>query len=245
LILVQIEEELEEPENEPCNEFLLEAFSGAVLTDVHSHFERKAADIVVLDKKGTKIRDDCYRTCAAILRCAGRLPPKAVEGLASHISEKLADLNAHIDDNTVHENITPHIALLCLWGMAEDVAAALSDSIKSAFGDDNDDTFLNLDDSTICSSKRQSRRNTKVDLAVPPLPARVALEVLGDLLRGSDPSSIAAREAILSSTAACTSFESALEMGTTCAEGLLQANPVSNVDLLAMESSCIRQVLTS
>jgi hypothetical protein len=153
LILVQIEEELEEPENEPYKKILLEAFSVADLTDVHSHFERKAADIVVLDKKGTKFRVDCYRTCAAILRCARRLPPKAAEGLASHISEKLADLNAHIDDNTVRENITPHIALLCLWGMAEDVAASLADSIKSAFGD-NDDTFLNLGDSTIGSSKR-------------------------------------------------------------------------------------------
>ena len=226
--------ELEEPENEPCNEFLLEAFSGAVLTDVYSHFERKAADIDVLDKKGTKIRDDCYRTCAAILRCAGRLPPKAVEGLASHISEKLADLNTNIDDDTVHENITPHIALLCLWGMSEDVATSLSDSIKSAFGDDDDDASLNLDDSTNDSSKRRSRRNQKVDLVVPPLPARVALEVLGDLLRGSDPSSIAAREAILSSAAACTSFESALEMGTTRAEGILQANSVSCFDLLLL-----------
>jgi len=157
----------EEPENEPCNEFLLEAFSGAALTDVHSHFERNAADIVVLDRKGTKIRDDCYHTCAAILRCAGRLPPKAVEGLASHLSEKLADLNAHFHDNTVLENTTPHIALLCLWEMTEDVAASFSDSIKSVFGDDNDDTFLNLDDSTIGSSKRRSRRNIKVDL--PPL----------------------------------------------------------------------------
>lgn len=29
----QIENELKKPENGPCNEFLLEAFSGAVLTD--------------------------------------------------------------------------------------------------------------------------------------------------------------------------------------------------------------------
>jgi hypothetical protein len=66
-----------------------------------------------------------------------------------------------------------------------------------------------------------------VDLAVPPLTTRVALDVLGDLLRGSDPSSIAAREAILSTTTtACRSFESALEMGSTRAEGLLQANPM-------------------
>jgi hypothetical protein len=88
-----------------------------------------------------------------------------------------------------------------------------------------------------------------VDLAVPPLTTRVALDVLGDLLRGSDPSSIAAREAILSTTTtttttACRSFESFLEMGSTRAEGLLQANPVSNVDLLAFECSCIGKVLT-
>jgi hypothetical protein len=83
-----------------------------------------------------------------------------------------------------------------------------------------------------------------VDLALPPLTTRVALEMLGDLLRGSDPSSIAAREAILSTTTACRSFESALEMGSTHAEGLLQANPVSNVDLMAFECSCIGKVLT-
>lgn len=68
-----------------------------------------------------------------------------------------------------------------------------------------------------------------MDLAVPPLTTRVALDVLGDLLRGSDPSSIAAREAILSTTTTttvCRSFESALEMGSTRAEGLLQANPM-------------------
>jgi len=224
--LYQIETELNEPETEPCNEFLLEAFSGAVLTDVHSHFEQKAADIDVLDKKGIKVRDDCYRTCAAILRCAGRLPPKAVEGLASLISSKLADLKANIDDDTVHENITPHIALLCLWGMAEDVSTSLSESIQSAFGDDEEPSF-NLD-SASGSNKRRSRRNRKVDLAVPSLPGRVALEVLGDLLRGRDPSSVAARESILSSPAACSAFENALEMGTVRAERLLQTNPVSS-----------------
>ena len=227
--MFQIETELKELENEPCNEFLFEAFSGAVLTDVHSHFEQKAADIEVLDDKGIKVRDDCYRTCAAILRCAGRLPPKAVEGLASHISEKIADLKANIDDNAVHESITPHIALLCLWGMAEDVATSLSDSIQLAFGVDTEERSLSVDDSVSSSNKRRSRRNRKVDLAVPPLPPRVALEVLGDLLRGPDPSSIAAREAILSSPSACSAFENALEMGTVRAERLLQANPVCTI----------------
>lgn len=52
--------------------------------------------------------------------------------------------------------------------------------------------------------------------------------MLGDLLRGPAPSSVAAREAILSSSAACSSFENALEMGTARAERLLQSNPVSS-----------------
>jgi hypothetical protein len=227
LISYQIEIELKEPENEPCNEFLLEAFSGAVLTDVHAHFEQKAAESEQLGRHGPKIRDDCYRTNAAILRCAGRLPPKAVEGLASHISLKLADLKAGIDDDTVHENISPHIALLCLWGMTEDVAMSLSASIQSAFGDDDELVSPNVGgNGRPSSNKRRSGRNRKEDLAVPPLPARVALEVLGDLLRGPDPSSVAAREAILSSSVACNAFEVALEMGTTRAERLLQSNPV-------------------
>lgn len=222
----QIEIELKEPENEPCNEFLYEAFSGAVLTDVHAHFEQKASESEELGKRGWKIRDDCYRTNAAILRCAGRLPPKAVEGLASHISSKLADLKANIDDDAVHENITPHIALLCLWGMTEDVASSLSASIQSAFGDDDELISPDVGDGKRNSNKRRSGRNRKEDLAVPPLPARVALEVLGDLLRGPDPSSVAAREAVLSSSAACHAFEMALEVGTVRAERLLQSNPV-------------------
>jgi hypothetical protein len=218
----QIEIELKEPENEPCNEFLFEAFSGAVLTDVHAHFEQKALQSEELGQRGSKIRDDCYRTNAAILRCAGRLPPKAVEGLASHISSKLADLKANIDDDTVHENITPHIALLCLWGMTEDVALSLSASIQLAFGDDNELISADVGDGKRSSNKRRSGRNRTEDLAVPPLPPRVALDVLGDLLRGS----VAAREAILSSRVACNAFEMALEMGTVRAERLLQSNPV-------------------
>ena len=69
------------------------------------------------------------------------------------------------------------MTLLCLWEMREDVAASLSDSIKSTFGDD-DDASMNLDVTGITNgpSKRRSRRITKVNLAIPPLPARVPLE---------------------------------------------------------------------
>jgi hypothetical protein len=111
--------------------------------------------------------------------------------------------------------------------MTEDVAMSLSASIQSAFGDDDEVVSPNVGgNGKPSSNKRRSGRNRKENLAVPPLPARVALEVLGDLLRGSDPSSIAARGAILSSSVACNAFEVALEMGTTRAERLLQSNPV-------------------
>jgi hypothetical protein len=161
-----------------------------------------------------------------------------VEGLASHISLRLADLKASIDDDTVHKNITPHIALLCLWGMTEDVAMSLSASIQSAFGDDDElDSPTVGDNGKPSSNKRRSGRNRKEDLAVPTLPGRVALEVLGDLLRGPDPGSVAAREAILSSSAACNAFEVALEMGTARAERLLQSNPVSSCCTKSFEST--------
>ena len=75
----------------------------------------------------------------------------------AHISSKLADLKANIDDDTVHENITPHIALLCLWGMTEDVALSLLTSIQLAFGDDNELISADIGDGKHSLNKKRSR----------------------------------------------------------------------------------------
>lgn len=189
LAVSQIEDGLEAPGNEPSQEFLLDAFSGAVLANVNAHFEAINTD-------------DAHRVCSAILRCAGRLPHKSVKGLSAQITQRLEQ------DNDNDFNMTPHVALLCLWGMTEDVATSLSASIVTAFG--------------VVSPMNVKKRKSKVQ--VPRLAPDVALQVLENILRGPDPSSAAARHAIMLSETACTALESALEQGTVCAERILSSD---------------------
>ena len=213
-----------------CSQFLQEQFSGSVLTDALTHFEEKAAGCVVVDDddensnaKNEQIRDDCYRACASILRLAGRLPSKAVKGLVPHISSVLASLS---DDEGPRPNVSAHIALLCLWGKTDEVAPSLASSIEANFEGFHEVLFASPDPVT---KKRKSGRRKKSDgtlPAVPQLPPAVALDVLGDIFRGLDPSSVAAREAILFSPTACSAIERALERGIKNAERLLAGDSV-------------------
>jgi hypothetical protein len=147
--------------------------------------------------------------------------------LAHQITSKLGAIEEKED--FAHENITPHVALLCLWGMTEDVAHSLASSIVKSFG--------NVDfgfDKETSGKKRKSGRSgkgnnsdkTNAPLRVPQMPSHVAIEVLESILRGSDPSSAAARDAILSSSAACSNIEKALEKGTIYVEHLMLSDHI-------------------
>jgi hypothetical protein len=224
---MQIESHLQESENKPSSDFLVNAFSGAVLANVNSHFEEMASGCDQTNSKGLRIIEDCHRVCSAILRCAGRLAPESVKGLANQITSKLGAIEDN--DDLAHENITPHVALLCLWGMTGDVADSLASSIVKSFGH-ADFGFDNETSGKKRKSGRSGKGNSSVKtdapLRVPQLPSHVAIEVLESILRGSDPSSAAARDAILSSTAACSALEKALEKGTIYVEHLLLSDPM-------------------
>jgi condensin-2 complex subunit G2 len=227
-----IEDRLSHAENEECDRFLLDSFSGVTLTNALTHFEAKAQGIDADgDDEAESTREDCHRICAAILRTAGRLPSKAVEGLVPHISSVLASLSQTDSLDSPRQNVTAHIALLCLWDMTEEVAPSLAASIQSPFEGDHELIFGSPSSD---SKKRKSGRSKKKDhlLAVPPLPPRVALDVLGDILRGSDPSSVAARGSIFASISASSAIEKALQRGTKYAERLLSAESVSPGRLL-------------
>lgn len=191
----------------------MEAFSGAVLSNVNAHFEEQAE---AMDSE--EAVHDCHRVCSAILRCAGRLSPEHVDGLATQVTKKLESVS---DDAPT--DLTPHIALLCLWGMTMDVAKSLSSSLMAAFGEDAY-TSPSFDDVVPGTRKRRSVSRRKG--AVPSLPAAAAMRILEDILRGADPSSVAARDALLSSTVACIEIEGSLESGTACAERLLLSGEV-------------------
>lgn len=211
---------------EEWNQFILDEFSGPKLTTILSYLENKALNACSSDDDEDidNTRVDCYRTCSAILRCAGRLPSRAVEGLVPYISSVLKSVEEPDHSESQEENVTAHIALLCLWDMTDEVAPSLAMSIQSAFYEDP-----LFGSPTVDSKKRRSGKSRRSDttLAIPQLPPRVALNVLGDILRGSDPTCKAAREAILNSKTACGAIERALEGGTRQAERLLDGDPVS------------------
>lgn len=200
-----------------------------VLTDAHAHFERKAVKSDVSSETELRVQDDCYRACTAILRCAGRMPPKSVEGMSSHITNKLIAFERSSERESVRENVSPHIALLCLWGLTEDVAKSLSSSIEAALSDGKELAENSFERVVISSNKRKSTRSTLAtqDLSVPLLPPQIALAVLCDILSGPDPSSIAARSIIIQSASACGLLEQALERATVFAEKIMLADPVS------------------
>ena len=217
------------------NDFLVDEFSGATLTTILSYCEEKAQNTDADDDEEAEyIRDDCYRTSAAILRCAGRLPVKTAGGLVTYISsllEAVEEPDDHDDDEEDNDspvdNVTSHVALLCSWDMTDEVALSLAASINSAFQGD-----LLVGSPIANSKKRRNRRSSGSSdhgaVAVPQLPATVALNVLSEILRGSDPSSVAAREALLRSERAFKSIEKALESGTRHAEGILAGDTVSS-----------------
>lgn len=214
-----IESQLSDPRYEACNALILNRFTKEVnLVHILSHFEQKAVD------NDTKSRVECQRVCAAILCCASRLPKKAVKGIVSFVSSSLHSLAQ--EDRRPCPNVASHLALLCVCGMTEEVASTLAASIESAFGDD-----ITLMSPVFDEGRRRSRRvssgSGKAQSSVlPKFPLKMAWEILDNTLQGSNPSSVAVREAILSSPAAYSSMESALERGTLFAERLLAADSV-------------------
>lgn len=174
---------------------------GTTLTDMLKYFEQVG---------GATNDIHCYRTCASILRLAGRLPPEAVDGLVPYISLALRQETG---------NFSTHIALLCMWDMADQVGPALAQSIQGGL---EGDSLFDRNDNT--GTRRASPRN--LSLVVPDMKPVVALSILQELLRGSDPSSIAARQALMQSMVSSEALEQALWLGTRQGERLLDGNSV-------------------
>lgn len=208
---------LSDPDNRECQAFLTGAFSGPALTDALSHFEAKAK---VAAAGGDQVcRMECLQVEAAILRCAGNLSPAAVEGLASHITSVGADAGS---------NLPAQITLLFIWGREEDVARSIYRSIAAGLTGEQDSEIVGVPSSSQRrSSKRKARAESKATddaLPFPSMSAMAAVGALNTILRGSDPSCIAARDAILSSTSACGVLEKALDAATHTAEKMLNSD---------------------
>lgn len=209
--------------------FVVGEFSGAALIKILTYCEDKAQRVNKDDyndeKEAEWVRQDCHRASVAILHCAGRLPAKTVEGLVPYISSQLSlfDGFSNKENNRFASKASSHVALLCSWNMIDEVARSLVASIQSEY---HDDWLVRSPEAD--TKKRHSCRivaNNDVDV-VPHLPAKLALHILSDILRGSDPSSLAARESLLRSESASKSIEKVLELGTRYAERVLASDLV-------------------
>ena len=226
-----IEKKLSAKEYSSDYELLVDKFYGTALMDILNHFERTAGLAGAREvNSALAVEEDCYRVCAAVLRCAARLPSEAIEGLVPHISTALAALSQHNGSALSLRRTTGFIAVLCLWDMTDQVGGALARSIESAFENDHS---LYYEDHVSRPDTRKRRTGapsrTSVVAVVPALSPLLALSVLGNILCGSDPSSIAAREALLHSHDASTAIRRALQRAIKYAELALTGTIVRKI----------------
>lgn len=225
---------LREADNEECNTFLTEAFSGSVLTDALSHFEQKHEEAVDNEDKARQMECQCIGS--AILRCAGNLTPAVVDGLSSRIS------TMEVTENT---NLTAHMALLCVWGMEEDVAKSIGKSIKRGLMEVTDEDAM-MEEPRRQSTKRNRKGAAAADeedaLPFANMPASLAIASLSNILRGVDPSCVTARDAILDSASACSALEGALDAATSTAERMLTSSDYDpDSDKVALVLACCEE----
>ncbi|GMH69210.1 hypothetical protein TrRE_jg11089, partial [Triparma retinervis] len=226
-----ISEDLSKAQHKSSQKFLYEAFQGAVLTDAYAHFEAKERAAASDNDGDTK----CYanRVCAALLRTAGNMPPSEITGLVAALTAKLQQA-ANVVDVTeeIGRDLTPHIALLCLWGKEDAVAVSLGKSIERFFSEDDDDEEEGGGEGDASSGggsaagkkrkKKEISKNGAASLLIPNLKASAALIVLKNIMGGSDTSSVSARSKILNHEVACKVLEASLESARAAAERIIR-----------------------
>lgn len=226
--LFKIEADLKDGQNENAVETLQEVFAGNVLTEVYCHFESKLEGQNVMEDANLA---DCHRACVALLNCAGKVEESKVEGMRSHIIHELCKSSDIMSaEPRRRANFAPNVALLCAWGMTDDVAKCLASSISRYFAGDADEMNTSRLAQKSGSSKRKQRGKKQVvdEAALPTkLDVDVCLLILGGVLKGSYPASVLARESILGSETAFNAIASALQTAKSAAERMLLPQIVS------------------
>ena len=184
---------------------------------------------------------DCHRACVALLNCAGKVEESKVEGMRSHIIRELCKSSDMPAEPRRTANFAPNVALLCAWGMTDDVAKCLASSISQYFAGDTDGMSASRLAQKSGSRKRKQRGKKQVadEAALPTkLDVDVCLHILGGVLKGSYPASILARESILESETAFNDIASALQTAKSAAERMLLPQIVSFMTTSAVQLCC-------
>ncbi len=199
--------------------------NGTVITNLCIHFESKADN-------GDEATDvtKCHTICSSLLGCAGFISPNNREDLLSQLSDRLKDYcnNSGTDKNTF--SVVPYLAVFCSWGMQQEVAKVLSSSVNSVFTDEQT-TDSSLQFSPVPSTRgkrKQSSNNKKEGSIIPQFPGEMGLQIIAQILRGRDSSSLAIRNALIASEDSTVEISDSLERATKAAEhyikGLVSAS---------------------
>jgi condensin-2 complex subunit G2 len=219
-----IEEKLGDSENERAHETLADVFSGNILTEVYRHFVSKFDDVEMGDDEVA----DCSRALVAILNCAGKLEGGQCEQLRAHIVDELRKSHDLPTRQRMVADLSPNIALLCRWGMMEDVVQCLASSIRHYFEGDADEPNDSFTMRISGDSRRRTRRSKNSDAEnLPTLDIDVCLGIVGNVLKGSHPASASLRTSIMESETTFEAISSALETAKSAAERIMKARIVS------------------
>ena len=179
----QIDNDLKDAD-EGIKELLVQAFSSNVITEVFSHFGDGSPNV---------------RALLAIMNCAGKMDAENMEGLRAHV---VADIEKSSEMSVVQRSnvyLSPHLSLLCAWGMTEEVATCLALSISNSLEGVGEE------------SKKKKTRGKTAGISLPILHIDVCLDSLGHILQGSHPTLVSARKSILSSEAGYIAILTALQ----------------------------------
>ncbi len=204
---------LDQTSNEPVKMLLQDRLYEANLANILVHFEEKALTNQPSSNGESNSRHANFRTCRAILRCASCLPKDNVNGIADYVSDSL---EAIANDGTIASaHVSAHLSLIATWGMVEDIAKGLADSLESSMDNSVEMRLLSPSlESTNTRRKSRSRMSkgcsSKIKSILSAFPSKFSCSVLNDILRGSSASSLMLREKLFASTKATQIIENAL-----------------------------------
>ena len=217
----------------------MDVFAGDVLTEVYCHFKSKFEN----DGSENDESHQYFRACVHILNCAGKVDESKIEGLRAHIIGELSESWDMPEEKRARANFSTNVALLCAWGMTEDVARCLASSIRLYFEGGADDADASFTRKSTGSRKRKQRgsknRGAAATETLPTLHIDVCLGILGYILKGSYPASASTRESILKSETAFNAIASALQSAKTSAERMMKPQAVSCITLSFIGLCCV------
>jgi len=188
-----ITENLSSPGNEVCKESLFEAFSSATVAEIYTYFENKIGR--QNDNPSTYLvtylNDDCLNVCSALLRCAAMVPEENLEAFSKHLKSVMSNS----EEQRCPIYLSLPISLLCLWGHQNEVLQSLAFSINAGPG-----KIPNRAGLPTLTKKKKNRKKSKIGEGfevIFVMPAVSAIQILGNMLSGSDPIYFSSRKQIL------------------------------------------------